>query len=218
METEGHGIARWLNRQGIAGIVLEYRLPHGDPAIPLQDVRQAVRVVRCHAEEWGVRSNRVGVIGFSAGGHLASMAATLEECSPDSGGDLGAPPSCRPDFALLIYPVISMGVPADAGSRRNLLGPAPSARQIDAYSTDRQVTPRTPPAFLVHARDDAVVSVENSRLFCNALKSNGISATLCEYETGGHGLGYGGPLWREWQAQALHWLQEGNFLPAGAGG
>ena len=215
MEIEGHGIARWLNRQGIAGIVLEYRLPHGDPALPLRDVRQAVRYVRSHAEEWGLRSNRVGVIGFSAGGHLAAMAAVLEECSPGPAGDLGGHPPFRPDFAVLIYPVISMGLPADAGSRRNLLGPSPPAQQIEAYSMDRQVTPRTPPAFLVHAQDDSVVSVENSRLFYNALKSNGVSATICEYETGGHGLGYGGALWREWQAQALHWLRSREFLSAG---
>lgn len=213
LDIEGHGIARWLNQQGITGIVLEYRLPHGDPTIPLVDAQQAIRLVRAHAEEWRIRPDRVGIIGFSSGGHLASMAATLEASplSPSLGSMTEI--SSRPDFAILVYPVISMGPLADAGSRQNLLGPSPSPEKVEAFSTHRQVTSQTPPVFLIHARDDQVVPVENSRLFLESLEAHGVPVVFHELQTGGHGLGYGGPLWKDWQAQALVWMRYHGFLP-----
>ena len=204
LETEGRRVARWLNRNGIVGVVLEYRLPQGDPDRPLADVRETLRLVRRRAAEWGVRTNQVGLIGFSAGGHLAGMAATMP-----------APLSSRPDFVVLVYPVISMDALADAGSRLNLLGPEPSPERVAAYSVDRQVTADTPPAFLVHARDDAVVSAENSRRFHAALRVHGVPCAYLELASGGHGLGYGGPLWESWQARALAWLRGQGLVSSG---
>lgn len=217
LETEGRRVAHWLNRNGIAGLVLEYRLPHGDPERPLADAQAAIRLVRRRAAEWGVRTNQVGIIGFSAGGHVAAMAATLPEVAvPDDSAAARA--SSRPDFAVLVYPVISMDELADAGSRLNLLGSEPSPERIAAYSADRRVTADAPPAFLVHARDDAVVSAENSRRFHAALQAHGVPSAYVELESGGHGLGYGGPLWDDWQAQAVVWLRGRCRIAPGSAG
>lgn len=215
LEAEGRRVAQWLTRQGMVGAVLEYRLPRGDPERPLADVQEAIRFVRSRAADWGVATNRIGIIGFSAGGHLAAMAATMPELRP--------PPrapgtSSRPDFAMLVYPVVSMDDLADAGSRLNLLGPDPSPDLIAAYSMERRVTACTPPVFLVHARDDAVVSPENSRKFKAALAAQGIAGAYFELEAGGHGLGYGGSLWDKWQKQALAWLRGQGLLVPGSGG
>ena len=218
LDAEGQQVAHWLNRHGILGVVLEYRCPHGQPNRPLADVQAAIRLVRQRAAEWGVRTNQVGVIGFSAGGHLASMAATLPDLAvPDRYAGAGCLPS-RPDFVVLVYPVICMDVLADAGSRLNLLGPDPSPEQIAAYSTDRRVTRNTPPAFLVHARDDTVVVAENSRKFHASLQAQGIPSAYLQMESGGHGLGYGGPLWVEWQAQALNWLRAQHLIASTTAG
>jgi len=212
LDIEGHETARWLDRNGIVGVVLEYRLPHGDPSIPLRDARQAIRFVRAHAAEWSVHPERVGILGFSAGGHLASMAAILEEEKAAPGPGSGMEGSCRPDFAVLVYPLISMGPFTDAGSRQNLLGLSPSAERIEAYSAHRHVTSGSPPVFLVHARDDRIVPVENSRLMLESIKARGVPATLCEFPAGGHGLGYGGSLWEEWQGGALMWMRRQGFV------
>ncbi|HRT04580.1 MAG TPA: prolyl oligopeptidase family serine peptidase [Kiritimatiellia bacterium] len=146
---------------------------------------------------------------------LAKMRGLGAAAAPsDSAG-----PASRPDFAVLVYPVISMDALADAGSRYELLGPDPSPEQIVAYSADRRVTAETAPAFLVHARDDAVVSVENSRRFHAALQSHSVPSACLELDSGGHGLGYGGPLWAIWQAQSLAWLRtQGLIGPPVAGG
>jgi acetyl esterase/lipase len=209
MNPEGHGIARWLNEHGITGVVLEYRLPKGNPKIPLLDAQRAIRMVRSNAGAWDCDPQRVGIIGFSAGGHLASTALTHF----DAGVLLARDPieqfGCRPDFGILIYPVISMGPKAHAGSKRNLLGPDPKAETVKWFSNEAQVTPRTPPAFLAHAQDDATVSPEDSRMFYDALKSHQVPATYLKLPTGGHGLnGYSGPMWNEWQTQVLKWLIE----------
>ena len=218
LDAEGEQVAHWLNRHGIIGVVLEYRCPHGQPNRPLADVQAAIRLVRQRAAEWGVRTNQVGVIGFSAGGHLASMAATLPDMAAPDGPARAVHLSSRPDFAVLVYPVICMDALADAGSRLNLLGPEPSSEQITAYSTDRRVTRDTSPAFLVHARDDAVVGAENSRRFHASLQAQGIPSAFLQMESGGHGLGYGGPLWAEWQAQALTWLRAQHLIASDAAG
>lgn len=218
LEYEGRRVARWLNRNGIVGLVLEYRFPLGNADRPLADAQAAIRFVRSRAEEWGVQTNQIGIIGFSAGGHLAAMAATLPDIIAQVDSSEAICSSSRPDFAILVYPVISMDERADAGSRRGLLGPDPSPEQIAAYSMDRRVTASTPPTFLVHARDDAVVSAENSRRFHAALQARGISCAYLELDFGGHGLGYGGPLWDKWQEQALAWLHgQGLVAPDGGG-
>lgn len=211
---EGIKIAQWLNDYGIAGIVLEYRLPHGRSKVPLLDAQQAIRVVRFNAGRWRIATNRVGMIGFSAGGHLASTAAThFDTGKKDFDSDAIARQSCRPDFAILIYPVISMGEKGHPGSRINLLGSNPSASELEFFSTELQVTSQTPPTFLAHAVDDKVVSIDNSRLFCQSLVSHGVHGKLLELPSGDHGLnGYHGPMWDAWQQESVVWLTAEGFL------
>ncbi len=207
MGAEGHGIAAWLNRYGIIGVVLEYRFPKGNPAVPLLDAQRAIRTVRANAKAWGCDSGKIGIMGFSAGGHLAATAGTHFDAGNADAADPIDRVSCRPDFLLLIYPVISMGEKGHAGSRTNLLGPDPSAEQIKLFSNELQVTAQTPPAFLAHAKDDDPVPPENSRMFHAALKANRVPTEYLELPRGGHGLnGYQGPMWTAWQEQSLHWL------------
>ncbi len=206
---EGHMIADWLNEQGIAGIVLEYRLPKGNHRVPLMDAQQALRLVRYHAQEWGIDPNRIGIMGFSVGGHLASTAATHFDKGQKKANDPVARLSCRPDFGMLIYPVVSMGSQSHPGSRNNLLGPNPSDKLIKLYSNELQVTRRTPPIFLAHAQDDALVPPENSQILFDALKAKKIYTQYLELPSGGHGLnGYSGPMWEKWKANSLEWLRE----------
>ena len=211
---EGHGIAEWLNAQGIAGIVLEYRLPAGRPYVPLLDVQQAIRTVRAHAAEWALDPKKVGIIGFSAGGHLASTATVHFDLDEGKNTDPIARQSSRPDFAILIYPVISMEEGVHRGSKKNLMGETPAAGLPDYFSSQKHVTAATPPAFLAHALDDKVVPIENSRVFYEAQKKAGLPTRLVELPNGGHGLnGYKGPSWDKWQAEALLWLKEIKVLP-----
>jgi acetyl esterase/lipase len=213
VEGEGHGIARWLNSNGIAGVVLEYRLPNGNYHRPMLDAQRAIRVVRSHAAEWKLDPHRVGIIGFSAGGHLASTVGTHFDAGNEKSSDPVERLSCRPDFMILVYPVITMGEKTHGGSRNNLLGPSPSAELIDFLSNEKQVTDRTPPAFLTHAQKDAVVPVEHSRMFYEALKAHGIPAELQEFPKGNHGYnGYKGEEWEAWQKRSLEWLGERGFL------
>lgn len=214
IQAEGHGIAAWLNRHGVTGAVLQYRLPAGRHAVPLLDTQRAIRTVRSHAEEWKIDPAKVGIIGFSAGGHLASTAAThFDEGEPQAADPLDRP-SSRPDFAILVYPVISMGEKGHAGSRKNLLGAEPSASLIDLYSNEKQVTGKTPPTFLAHPLDDKVVPPDNSRLFYEALVAHKVPAEYLELPSGGHGLnGYKGPMWDAWQEKSLAWLTKRGFLP-----
>jgi acetyl esterase/lipase len=189
-EKEGVEPARWFNSLGVAAFVLKYRLmEYGQPA-PLRDVLRATRLVRSRAAEFGIKPDRIGVMGFSAGGHLASCAGTLYD-TPE--GRTGAPldsVSARPDFLMLIYPVITMKDPyAHAGSRRNLLGPAPTPELIERYSTELQVTKDTPPAFLLTTFEDRTVPAENSLGFFTAMRRVGVPAELHAYEKGPHGFG-----------------------------
>ena len=202
---EGHGIARWLNDHGIAGIVLEYRLPAGHNEVPLLDAQKALTLTRAHAAEWKIDPKKVGIIGFSAGGHLAATAAT--HFTPEN----------RPDFAILIYPVITMSIGTHGGSKKNLLGATPSEELANFYSNEKQVTKDTPPTFLAHALDDKAVPIENSRLFHQACQAKGVPSKLLELPNGGHGLnGYKGPSWEAWQKQSLEWLRDQKFVPATA--
>jgi acetyl esterase/lipase len=208
MSYEGHDIAKWLNRYGIAGIVLKYRIsPYRHPA-PLQDAQRAVRSVRARAKEWNLDSARIGVMGFSAGGHLASTVGTHFDAGNPNATDPIERVGCRPDFLVLIYPVITMGEKGNVGTRENLLGRNPPAADIELLSNEKQVTERTPPTFLAHAKTDSVVPIENSALFAAALKAHNVPAEFLELPTGAHGLGCGkGPEWMAWQAKCLEWLK-----------
>ncbi|PAW63961.1 MAG: alpha/beta hydrolase [Verrucomicrobiia bacterium Tous-C2TDCM] len=212
---EGHGIAAWLNGHGITGIVLEYRLPKGRCEVPLRDAQRALRTARFHAKEWGIDPKRLGIIGFSAGGHLASTAGTHFDEGDANSGDPIERLGCRPDFMVLVYPVITMAANAHAGSRRNLLGPEPNAALVTRFSNERQVTEKTPPGFLTHAEDDKVVVSANSEDFHAALVNHGVPARYLALPSGGHGLnGYKGPMWEAWQQQSLAWLAEIEMIPA----
>ena len=207
--AEGHGIAKWLNGHGISGIVLEYRLPAGRAFVPLLDAQRSIRTTRASAKDWQIDPAKIGIIGFSAGGHLASTAATHFDDGDANSNDLTARISCRPDFAILVYPVITMGDKVHSGSRQNLLGKEPSASLIELFSNETQVTVKTPPTFLAHAIDDNVVGIENSRIFYEAMKEKKVPGELLELESGGHGLnGYKGPTWDAWQEKSLTWLAE----------
>ncbi len=213
MSYEGHDIATWLNEQGVAGIVLQYRIaPYKHPA-PLLDAQRAMRTVRSHAAEWKLDPQRIGIIGFSAGGHVASTLGTHYDAGNPAATDPVDRVSCRPDFMLLVYPVITMGPKTHAGSRENLLGKNPTQELIDQLSNEKQVTAQTPPAFLAHSKLDKLVPVEDSSLFYNALKAKGVEAEFLELPTGDHGLGCGkGPEWTEWQTKCLEWLKKNKFM------
>ena len=214
-DAEGHGIAAWLNAHGITGIVLEYRLPRGRAFVPLLDAQRAIRTARAKAADWNIDPQRIGIAGFSAGGHLASTAATHFDTGNAATTDPIERASSRPDFAVLVYPVISMGGKGHGGSSQNLLGPNPAAELADLFSNEKQVTAQTPPTYLAHAVDDRVVSIENSRMFHGALKAKGIATECLELPSGDHGLnGYKGPMWDAWQSGALKWLSSLKLIPA----
>ncbi len=213
--AEGHGIAAWLNANGITGIVLEYRLPKGKAFVPLLDAQRAIRTTRSRAREWGIDPKRIGIIGFSAGGHLASTAGTHFDAGDAKSEDAVAQVSCRPDFMVLVYPVISFGEKGHQGSAQNLLGANAKPELVSLFSNEKQVTAQTPPAFLAHALDDKVVPAENSKMFHDALRASGVESKYLELPTGGHGLnGYKGPMWDAWQTQSLEWLGARGFIPA----
>lgn len=208
-EPEGFGIARWLNSHGIAGIVLEYRLPAGRSYVPLLDAQRAIRMTRSNATEWGIDPSRIGIIGFSAGGHLASTAATHFDEGDKAAADKVDQVSCRPDFAILVYPVVSMGEKAHAGSRNNLLGKDPSAAMVELFSNEKQVTEKTPPMFLAHPVDDKTVVIDNSQMLYDSLQAHKIPSKFLILPSGGHGLnGYKGPMWDAWQEQSLAWVAD----------
>ncbi len=211
---EGHGIAKWLNSHGVTGVVLEYRLPNGRSAVPLMDAHRAIQTVRARAKEWHINPSQVGIMGFSAGGHLASTVAThFDEHPKGSSDDAVASLSNRPDFAVLVYPVITMGEHTHGGSRNNLLGANPTAEQIDLFSNEKQVTAKTPPVFVTHPVDDKVVPVIHSQQFYAALQAAGVPAKYLELPSGGHGLnGYKGPMWDAWQTESLRWLSEQKLI------
>jgi acetyl esterase/lipase len=211
---EGHGIAKWLNQHGIAGIVLEYRLPRGRPFVPLLDAQRAIRTVRFNAKQWNIDPNRIGIIGFSAGGHLAATAGTHFDGGDPQAADPIDRVSCRADFAILIYPVITMSEKTHGGSRDNLLGRDPKPEMVDLFSNEKQVTDKTPPMFLAHAKDDTAVVPDNSRMMYEALKARKVAAEYLELPSGGHGLnGYKGPMWDAWQTKSLGWLAAQKLIP-----
>jgi len=215
---EGEGYARWCARHGIAAFVLKYRLgTHGyrHPAM-LFDAARAMRLVRARAAEWNIDPHRLGIMGSSAGGHLASTMLTHFDAGDAASADPVEHQSSRPDFGVLCYPVISMGPNTHEGSRKHLLG-EPTPELVERLSGERQVTPNTPPCFIWHTWEDAVVKVENALEFAAALRAQGVIFELHVYEAGRHGigLGEGGPNGHHrWADDLLAWLRERNFAPA----
>lgn len=215
-DHEGRPIAEWLNGLGVTGIVLKYRLAprHRHPAM-IQDAARAIRTVRARAEEWGLDPGRVVILGFSAGGHLASTAGTHFEAGRADADDPVDRQSSRPDRMILVYPVIALATPfAHGGSRKNLLGEDPSRALVESLSNETQVTAETPPAFLVHSDADRSVVAENSLLFALALRRAKVPVELHLYEKGRHGFGLGGddPILKTWPELCARWLKGQGFL------
>ncbi len=220
IDKEGHAIAQWLNSMGFVAAVLKYRLPVPgevpETPLPSQDGLRAVRTLRYNAAKWGIDPDRIGIIGSSAGGHLASTVATHFSTIPAPSGDPIDQTSARPDFQMLLYPVIALDDPAitHAGSRDSLLGPNAPVERLLFFSNDRQVTAQTPPAFIVHAEDDKGVSLPNSERYRDALKTAGVPAELLVLKTGGHGFGLGakGGEPASWPPIGAAWLKRINHL------
>ena len=217
-DHEGKGYALWLNTQGIAGFVLKYRLGSAGYRHPvmLNDAARAVRLVRARAAEWQVDPKRVGIIGSSAGGHLASTLLTHFDAGNATAADVVERQSSRPDLGILCYAVISMGPNTHQGSKTNLLGKEPSAEVVKLLSNELQVTPQTPPCFLWHTWEDGAVKVENTLDFALALRRAGVRFDLHIYEKGGHGLGIGGSAnepdkWLDWTRDCASWLKNQGF-------
>ncbi len=221
INKEGYKIAKWLNTLGISAFVLKYRMPSDltmkDKTIgPLQDAQEAVRMVRRNAEKWKLNPNAIGIMGFSAGGHLA---ATLSTQFAEKVYDSKENSSARPDFSILMYPVISMqdGI-THKGSKTNLLGENPTVEMTEKYSNEKQVNAATPKTFIVHATDDKAVPVENSINYYFALKQNNIPVEIHLYENGGHGFGLGVEgTNKNWSKACEKWLQSNGFIPADLG-
>ena len=214
VDREGYPIADWLNAHGIAAILLEYRLPEGRSMVPLLDAQRAIRITRAKAAEWKIDPSHIGILGFSAGGHVASAAGTHFDAGHPTDADTVEHLSCRPDFMLLVYPVVTMGEQTHPLSKTKLLGPDPKPELVRFFSNETQVTDRTPPTFLAHAKDDKAVPPDNSRHLVAAMKAHHVPVEYLELPSGGHGLnGCKGPLWEEWKAKALMWLATQNIIP-----
>jgi acetyl esterase/lipase len=213
LDHEGAEVARWFNGFGVTAVVLHYRRsPYRHP-VPKHDVDRALRWTRHHADRLGVSDRRIGVLGFSAGGHLAATAATLWDEGDASAPDPIDRVSSRPDFALLCYPVITFGPHAHGGSRSNLLGPEPDAALVEALSLETRVNERTPPVFLFHTANDGAVPAENSVLFFAACRRAGVSAELHVYRDGPHGMGLNRhPPASSWPDLAREWLRNLGLL------
>ena len=226
-DHEGKQVAEYLNGIGVTAFVLKYRIVGKDrpgplhPA-PLEDAQRAIRLVRAKAKDFGIDPKRVGIMGFSAGGHLASSVATHFDGGSKEGGDVDKQ-SCRPDFAILAYPVISMedGV-THGGSKKNLLGDKPDAKLVELMSNEKQVSKETPPTFIFHTSADTAVLPENAIRFYVALKKAGVPAELHIYEKGKHGVGLGrDPKWtggeksvETWPDRLTDWMKNRGLLAA----
>lgn len=213
---EGKDVAEWLNAQGIAAFVLRYRLaPRYMHPAPMQDVQRALRTVRAGASYWHIDPERIGVWGFSAGGHLASTAGTHFDEGDSSASDPIDRAGCRPNFMVLAYPVISLDTEyTHKGSKKNLLGENPSTELVENLSNQRQVTAQTPPTFLFHTGADTGVPVENSVLFYLALRAAKVPAEMHIYEQGRHGVGLApeDPVLSTWPGRLADWLKLHGLL------
>jgi pectinesterase len=213
-DHEGAPVAQWLNSIGITAFVLKYRLgPRYHHPAPLQDAARAIRMVRARAAEWKLDVERIGILGFSAGGHLAATIATHFDSGKATAGDPIERLSSRPNVAILIYPVITMRDKTHAGSKKNLLGDNPSPELVALLSNEEQVTKDTPPTFLVHTMTDTAVPVENSQMFAAALRKAGVPFEFHLYERGPHGFGLGrdDPILSTWPARCADWLRIHGF-------
>lgn len=214
---EGSDVAREFNRMGITAFVLKYRLPDDSTMVdksigPLQDVQRAIQLVRENAEQFGIDPTKIGIMGFSAGGHLAASASTrFKEQLIDNEKNT----SLRPDFSILIYPVISfMDGLTHSGSRQNLIGKETSLETRQKFSNELQVSPETPPAFLVHASDDAAVPVANSIVYYESLLKKKVYSQLLIYPKGGHGFGMNNKTTGDkFMIGLKNWLQSNDYLP-----
>jgi len=213
---EGNDIAKWLNDNGIAGIILKYRLPSDlimkDKSVgPLQDAQEAMRIIRRNAATWNINPSKIGVIGFSAGGHLAS---TLSTHFDEKVYEIKDNISARPDFSILMYPVITMDASfTHMGSRRNLIGENPSEEAVRHFSNELQITEKTPPAILVHSADDKAVPIKNSITYYEALSKFNIPSEIHIFQKGGHGYGLAvnGETQSAWPDLCLSWLKASGF-------
>ena len=215
MENEGSNIAKAFNKIGVTAFVLTYRLPSDSIMVdktigPLQDAQRAIQIIRQRASEWGIDPHKIGIIGFSAGGHLASTAIThFDKVVINNKDNI----NLRPDFGILIYPVISMGPKTHTGSKENLIGKNASQELMDLFSNEKQVTANTPPTFLVAAEDDNVVPVENSLMFYHALLDNKVKAEMHIYQAGGHGFGLYNKTTKDlWFDRLTNWMDENGWL------
>ncbi len=217
-DHEGAGYAEWLAEHGVAGIVLKYRLGskgYRHPAM-LNDAARAVRLTRTHAADWKIDVKRVGIMGSSAGGHLASTLMTHFDAGNPEAADPVERLSSRPDVGILCYAVITMGELTHQGSKKNLLGSDPDPALVELLSNEKQVSKDTPPTFLWHTYEDNGVKIENSMQFASALRKNGVPFDLHIFQKGGHGMGLGGgrnggPI-HPWAADCLYWLKAQNFV------
>lgn len=216
VQHEGVEVAQWLNSLGITAAILKYRLPSSrimeDQKIgPLQDAQRGLRILRQNAQKWGLQTNKIGVLGFSAGGHLASTLSTHYNSPVYSHSGLV---SARPDFSILIYPVISFKKNLyHGGSRKNLLGAQETPDQIHRFSNEEWVDENTPRAFLVHSIDDGAVPVENSFVYALALKKNKVDVELHAYQKGGHGYGLGrNNTEKSWPEACARWLENSGII------
>lgn len=199
MNHEGLDMASWFNAQGITYIVLKYRMPNGNHEVPLSDAEQAIKLVRQHADQWNIDIRKVGIMGASAGGHLASTLATHYSSG-----------ATRPDFQILLYPVVTMGSDTHLGSRNNLLGQTPAEELIRKYSNELHVTGQTPKAFITLSSDDSAVVPMNGVAYYLALIRHKVPAALHIYPVGGHGWGFRDEFVykRQWAEELEKWLRE----------
>ena len=217
MGHEGKDIATWLNGHGIAVFICDYRhrgKGYGHPA-PLQDAQRAIRIVRKSAEKYHIDPDKIGILGFSAGGHLASTASTRFDDGDPKANDPVQKVSCRPDFSILCYPVISFNKPwTHYGSQRNLLGKDASEAVINSFSNETQVTSNTPPTFLFHTHEDTAVPPQNSIEYYLALKKHNVPAELHLFQKGRHGVGLGSNIegTSQWPALCITWMKGAGFL------
>ncbi|MDQ3820846.1 MAG: alpha/beta hydrolase [Acidobacteriota bacterium] len=213
-DHEGGPVAEWLNTLGVTAFVLKYRIgPRYHHPAPLQDAQRAIQLVRARAREWGLDPERIGILGFSAGGHLASTAGThFESGKPDSPDPIERV-SSRPNLMVLVYPVITMREKTHGGSKKQLLGDNPSPELVALLSNEEHVTKDTPPVFLIHTFTDTAVPVENSMMFAEALRRAGVSFEFHLYERGPHGFGLGtkDPILSTWPARCADWLALHGF-------
>jgi acetyl esterase/lipase len=215
MDKEGSEIARWLNSIGVTAFVLKYRLgPKYHHPVELGDAQRAIRTVRSKAAEYRVRPDRIGIMGFSAGGHLASSAGTHFDAGNAGAADAIDRAGSRPDFLVLCYPVITFGEFAHRGSRQMLLGDNPDPKLVELLSNELQVTAQTPPTFLFHTTEDRTVPVENSVMFYMALRKAGVPAELHIYEKGPHGVGLAqtDEALSSWPARLANWMRVRGLL------